>query len=447
MSSSSVAAPPKNLSHENNFVESTLVESKRPTWAEIDADALRSNLACVRRLANTKNSGNLISIAPAVKADAYGHEAALCARVLETAGTEWLCVALPEEGFALRAAGIKIPILSLGGFYPGQQAACLSKRIVPVLYRADMAESYNRAARERGIVADIHIKVDTGMNRLGVPYDLLGEFVETLKTCANLRVDGLMTHFAAADEAAQNDFTHRQFAKYRAAVELLAARGFKPRYFDLANSAAIFSHLETRGNMVRPGGVIYGLWRDVLQAELNDETKNNNQKNKVSDNTSDKVKHEAKDDTDASDKAADESLIKVNPRELRQVMSVRSRIVLLKEVEIGETVGYGCSFRAARRTLVATVPIGYHDGVPRALSNRGRVLVRGQFAPIVGRVSMDLITVDVTDINRVSLWDTVTFIGRDGAHQITAEEIGKLAHTFSYEITCGISARVPRVLV
>ncbi len=390
-------------SSENAHLKSN-INNRRPTWAEIDLNALASNFQLVRRIV-----GERVGIAPALKADAYGHGAIECARRLEREGATWICVALPEEGFELRAARITAPILSLGGFWNAQESACLRERIVPVIYRADMAESFNQAARDANIVADVHVKIDTGMNRLGVRYDAVTEFADTLERCKNLRVDGVMTHFACADDAKQDDFTELQTARYTDALNLLYERGHRPRYRDLANSAAIFAHEATHGNLVRPGGVIYGLWQDVLQGEL------------------------------PSHLAA-----QVNPADIKNVMSLRSRITLLKEIEAGETVGYGRLFQASRRTRIATLPVGYHDGYPRTLTNRGRVIVRGQFAPVVGRVSMDLILVDVTDIADVELWDTATLIGTEGEHIITAEEVARAAGTLSYEITCGISSRVPR---
>ncbi|MCP9493296.1 MAG: alanine racemase [Pyrinomonadaceae bacterium MAG19_C2-C3] len=384
-------------------------DNTRPTWAEIDLDALRENFSFVRGVV-----GSEVGIAPAVKADAYGHGAIECARALERAGAAWLCVALPEEGIELRLAGITAPILSLGGFWHGQEAACLRHKIVPVIYRADMAESFNRTAREAGIVADVHIKIDTGMNRLGVPYDALGEFADALTRCPNLRVDGVMTHFASADDTQQIEFTNLQTRRYFEGLALLDERGHRPTYRDLANSPAMLLHPETRGNLVRPGGVIYGLWQDILPPD-----------SALSTSISTPYSH-------------------INPRQLRNVMSVRSRVTLLKQVAAGVPLGYGGTFRTARMTHVATIPIGYHDGVPRALTNRGRVIVRAQFAPIIGRVSMDLTLVDVTDVLAVELWDTVTFIGGDGELSITAAEVARQAGTLSYEITCGISGRVPR---
>jgi alanine racemase len=339
-----------------------------------------------------------------VKADAYGHGAASCARRLAAEGADWFGVALPEEGIELRGAGVVQPILCLEGFWEGQASALVKHRLVPVVYRLDMAEAFDHAAREAGVVADVHVKIDTGMGRLGVRHEEAAEFARAFKKFANLRVEGLMTHFAAADDAARDAFTNEQLARFRAAHDAFRDAGHAPDFVDMANSAATFAHPATRGQMVRPGGVLYGLWRDVLQ------------------------------------RAQDDGGLP----EFRPVMNVRSRIILLKWIEAGETLGYGCTFEATRPTLVATVPIGYHDGYARALSNSGRVIVRGRFAPVVGRISMDLTLLDVTGVPGVEHGDQVTLIGADGELSVPAEDIAKIAGTISYEITCGISARVPR---
>ncbi|HYG09446.1 MAG TPA: alanine racemase [Pyrinomonadaceae bacterium] len=374
--------------------------ARRPTWAEIDLDALAANFRAVRRTV-----GREVRVMAVVKADAYGHGAAACARRLAAEGADWFGVALPEEGIELRGAGVKQPVLCLEGFWEGQAGALVKHRLTPVVYRLDMAEAFDRAARDAGIVADVHVKIDTGMGRLGVRSEDAPEFARTIKNFANLRVDGLMTHFAAADDAARDSFTGEQLKRFGVARNAFCAAGHAPTLFDMANSAATFAHPATRGNMVRPGGVLYGLWRDVLQPMQED-----------------------------------------GLPEFRPVMSVRSRIILLKWIAAGETLGYGCTFEATRPTLVATVPIGYHDGYARALSNRGRVIVRGRYAPVVGRISMDLTLLDVTGVPGVERGDQVTLIGADGELSITAEEIAKIAGTISYEITCGISARVPRRL-
>src|SRR3989440_3866610 len=196
------------------------LEGRRPTWAEIDLDALASNFRAVRA-----RVGAGVKVMCVVKADAYGHGAVECARRLAEEGAEWFGVATPEEGFELRRAGITQPVLSFGGFWEGQAAECLSQGIVPVVYRLDMAGSLNAAARAAGKVADIHVKVDTGMGRLGVRFDEATEFAESLRAFENLRVDGLMTHFAAADEPRRDCFTDEQLQRFLAAVAAFRERG------------------------------------------------------------------------------------------------------------------------------------------------------------------------------------------------------------------------------
>jgi alanine racemase len=371
--------------------------ARRPTWAEIDLDALAENLRVIR-----EQDGREVSVMAAVKADAYGHGAVPCARRLEAEGIDWFGVAMPEEGIELRSAGITKPILCLGGFWAGQENACLQQRLTPVVYRLDMLESLDRAARVASIIADVHIKIDTGMGRLGVRSDDVRQFCEALSRFQNIRVDGLMTHLAAADDPAQEEFTKDQLERFQQAVDLFRDRGLTPSYVHAANSAGAFAYPQARGNIVRPGGTLYGFRRDVLPPNI-------------------------------------------EAPQLRPVMSLRSRIMLLKTVGTGEKLGYGCAFQTTRESLIATVPIGYDDGYRRALSNRSRVIVGGTFAPVVGRVSMDLTLVDVTDVPGVSLHDQVTLLGRDGGLSITAEDLAEIVGTISYEITCGLSSRVPRI--
>jgi alanine racemase len=368
----------------------------RPTCAEIDLDALAQNFRAVRA-----RVGAGVKVMGVVKADAYGHGAAECARRLEAEGADWFGVATPEEGFALRRAGIGRPVLCFGGFWEGQAESCLALGVVPVVYRLDMAAALDAAARAAGVVAEIHVKVDTGLGRLGVRHDEAAEFAGRLRDFKHVRVGGLLTHFAAADEPRRDCFTGDQLKRFRESVTAFRARGHEPEYEHMANSAATFAHPEAWGNMVRPGGVLYGLWRDVLPPQ-----------------------------------AAEPAL--------RPVMTLRSRVTLLKGVHAGETIGYGCTYEAAREMVVATVPAGYADGYPRALSNRGRVIVRGQFAPVVGRVSMDLTLLDVTDVVGVRVGDRVTLLGADARLLLPAEDLARTAGTLSYEITCGVSARVPR---
>lgn len=368
----------------------------RPTWAEIDLDALAHNFHTIR-----KHVGPQVKILAAVKANAYGHGAVECSRRLQKEGADWFGVALPEEGLELRDAGVTKPILCLGGFWEGQEKDCLKYDLTPVVYRVEMLESCDRAARDSGAVADVHVKIDTGMGRLGVRLNEIPEFCDSLKRFKHIRIDGLMTHLASADDETQREFTRAQLDRFQRAVQTFRERGIKPSLIHAANSAGAFAFHESLGNMVRPGGALYGFVRDVFPSQI------------------------------------------VAPP-LRPVMSVRARIMLLKRVAQGEKLGYGCTFETSHESLIATIPIGYDDGYRRALSNRGRVIVRGQFAPVVGRVSMDLTLIDVTDVPGVALDDQVTLIGRDRELSITAEDVGELSGTISYEITCGISSRVRR---
>jgi alanine racemase len=374
----------------------------RPTWAEIDLNKLAANFQQIKqRVASTAR------IMAVVKANAYGHGAVECARRLAAEGADWFGVALPEEAVQLRNSGITQPVLCLAGFWPGHAAVCIQHRLTPVVYRVDMLEALNQAATEANAIVDVHVKVDTGMGRLGVRFDQIGEFAGAVERFRNVRIDGLMTHLAAADDAACRPLTLDQIRRFDDAVNAFRERGYRPTHLHLANSAGVYGHRESWGNMVRPGGVLYGLWRDVLPLSVSD------------------------------------------PR-LVPVMSLYSRIIMLKWVPPGETIGYGCTFEASRRSLIATLPIGYHDGYMRGFSNRAHVIVRGVYAPVVGRVSMDLTLIDVTDIAGVELNDEVTLLGWDRRTpelKIKAEDLARIAGTLSYEVTCGVSDRVPRVYV
>lgn len=374
--------------------------SRRPTWAEIDLNNLAENFNTIKQRVSPTTR-----VMAVVKANAYGHGAVACARKLATA--DWFGVALPEEGIELRAAGIAQPVLCLGGFWPGQAAMCIQQKLTPVVYRLDMTESLNQAAADAGTVVDVHVKVDTGMGRLGIRFDQLSEFVTALAQFRHVRIDGLMSHLAAADDAACQPLTLDQIHRFEEAVTVFSDHGYRPTYLHLANSAGIFGHRKTWGNMVRPGGVLYGLWRDVLPLTTSDAA-------------------------------------------LLPVMSLHSRISLLKWVPPGETIGYGCTFEASRRSLIATLPVGYYDGYMRGLSNRAHVIVRGVYAPVVGRVSMDLTLIDVTNVPAVEVDDQVTLLGWSRDHaglKITAEDLARIVGTLSYEVTCGVAERVPRVYV
>ena len=376
--------------------------ARRPTWAEIDLNNLASNFNQIK-----KRVSPAARVMAVIKANAYGHGAVECARRLANEGADWFGAALPEEGIELRASGIAQPVLCLGGFWHGQAGICIQHRLTPVVYRLDMIESLNQAASDAGVVADVHVKVDTGMGRLGIRFDQLSEFVAALQQFRHVRIDGLMSHLAAADDATCQPLTQDQIRRFEDAVAIFRDHGYRPTYLHLANSAGIFGHRDAWGNMVRPGGVLYGLWRDVLPPSTSDV-------------------------------------------ELRPVMSLHSRISLLKWVPPGETIGYGCTFEASRRSLIATLPIGYHDGYMRGLSNRAHVIVRGIYAPVVGRISMDLTLIDVTNVSGVELDERVTLLGwdrPDSKLKIPAEDLARISGTLSYEVTCGVGEREQRVYV
>lgn len=373
------------------------ITSQRPTWAEINLDNLAFNFHSAKRFigAGTK-------VMAVVKADAYGHGAIECAKRLETEGVDWFGVALPEEGVELRKAGIRKLILCLGGFWDAQEAVALNYGLTPVIFQIEKAAVLNSAAERRGTDVSIHVKIDTGMGRVGVRFDQVSDFADQLKAMSHLRLEGLMTHFAAADDLAQTEFTNLQIERFNTAVATFREKGFTPAYFDLANSPGAVAHPSSRSNLVRLGGILYGLGGDVLPGGI-------------------------------------------EKPELKPVMSLRTRIANLKTVPAGETIGYGRTFTTNTESKIATIPIGYQDGYSRTLSNNGRAIVRGVYAPVVGRVSMDWTTLDVTGVEGAQLGDEVILIGEDNGLQIRAEDLARATNTISYEITCGINRRVPRL--
>ena len=373
--------------------------AQRPTWTEINLDHLDFNFRSVKKFI-----GKNIEYMAVVKADAYGHDAIGCAKKLEAEGVDWFGVALPEEGLELREHGIETPILCLGSFWQEQANLLLQNNLTPVIYRIPQAANFDYFAGERKTVAAVHLKIDTGMGRIGVRFDEVSEFVAELKRFKNLRVEGVMTHFAAADNLAENDFTNLQVRRFDEAVQIIEANGFRPKYKDLANSPGAIAHAPARRNMVRLGGVLYGLGGDVLPPEI------------------------------------------VKPA-LKPVLSLYSRVAHLKNVPKGETLGYGRTFTTEKGSLIATIPIGYQDGFRRSFSNCGRAIINQQFAPVVGRISMDWTLLDVSGVPDVKVNDRVILIGASGELKVTAEELARNSSTISYEITCGISRRVTRKYV
>ena len=370
--------------------------ASRPTWAEISLPNLIHNYHTVKKY--LYGQAQLMAV---VKANAYGHGAIECAYVLEReAQADWFGVALIEEGIELRKAGIIKPVLCLGGFWHGQAEAVIAHNLTPVIHRFEQAEELNAQANSVNQIINCHVKVDTGLGRLGVPFLEFLEFLQALRQCTNLSIDGLLTHFAEADEI-DSTYTDAQILKYEAALKMMHALGFNPTYQHLSNSAGIHSHPNARGNLARAGATLYGFTRDVI--------------------------------------APQPEALDVKP-----VLSLHSRIIHLKTVSAGTPLGYGRTYLTNRESRIATLPIGYADGLRRAHSNHGRVILRGKFAPIVGRISMDFTIVDVTDVPDVELDDEVILLGERNGLCLTAEDLAEQIDTISYEVACSITARVPR---
>jgi alanine racemase len=364
----------------------------RPTRAEIDLDALAHNLAVVRAAAPASR------VLAVVKADAYGHGLLPVARRLAREGIDGFGVALVEEGLALRDAGIEVPILVLNGIYDGAHAATLRARLTPVVYDLADVWAFEAAAARVERPAEIHLKLDTGMSRLGVPLDALDAFLDGLERAERVRVGGLMTHLSSAEDDAEA--TREQLARFRAARARVEARGHRPRTVHVANSAATLLRDEARFDLVRAGVVLYGVRPGPA--------------------------------VDAA---------------LKPVMRVVTSVARVIRVEPGTAVGYGRTWRAARPSRIATLAIGYGDGLMRHLSNRGEVLIRGRRCPIVGLVSMDLTGVDVTDLDGCERGEEAVVLGAQGDDVLRAEEVAQAAGTIGYEVLCSIAPRVPRVYV
>jgi alanine racemase len=391
-----LASQPKIASVDESFVPFAEVDirtSIRPTVAEIDLGAVQRN---VRRLRQTV--GPAVRIFGVVKADAYGHGAVPVARALEPLCNA-LAVSLVEEGLELRAAGIRAPILVLGAYYNRHQDDVLAERLTPVVYDRGDLDRFAAAAARRGRRADVHVKIDTGMSRLGIG---VGDLEATLARFAELpalRLAGLCTHFASAD-LPDPETTVEALDRFAACARRAAAAGFQDLVNHAANSAAAVRFSAARLDAVRPGLALYG----AMPSET------------------------------------------VPLPGLDPALALRTRVMAVHDLAAGTAVSYGGFWRAPRPSRVATLPIGYADGYPRHVHDAS-VLLAGRRIPIVGAVCMDMLMVDVTDLPEAALAGAVTLIGRDGAEVITVDDVARWAGTVSYEILCGISKRVPRVLL
>ncbi len=371
----------------------------RPTIAEIDTEALRHNLRWVR---SRLDAGT--GLLAAVKGDAYGHGAVPCALALAAEGVDWFGVALVEEGRELRDAGIRRPILCLGGVGPAGAEAAIEAGLTPVISTLDDAQRLDEAAGRRKVPFGVHLKVDTGMGRLGVPLPHWSGFLDKLAGLRWLRVDGICSHLAVSDEDDEGARVHtrEQGRRFLGAVQDARARGFHPPLLHLANSGAILAHPRLQFELARPGLLLYGYSPAGPAPQL----------------------------------------------PLRPVMTVRSQVLLVRDLPAGVSISYGRAWRTDRPSRIATLPVGYADGYPRSLSNRGEVLIHGHRAPVRGRVCMDLCMVDVTDIPvPVRAGDDVVLLGPQGDDRIDAWELAGWAETLAWEILARFSTRVPRNLL
>ncbi|HEX9023217.1 MAG TPA: alanine racemase [Geobacteraceae bacterium] len=372
----------------------------RPTIAEIDLAALRHNFSQIKKVIPAG-----CGILAVVKADAYGHGFMDIALELDELGVNAFGVAFLAEGIQLRKSGIDRPVLVLGGLYPGQEKKCIGFNLSTTIFSPEQARLLNYVAGKLYRKARVHVKIDTGMGRLGISHRDAGEFFNKLKGMKNIELEGIASHFAAADEldAESSDYTERQAAIFAKVLTQAREEGLSPQYVHIANSAAAFSRKLPFCNLVRPGIALYGALpsRDF----------------------------EGKID-------------------LRPVMRLKSKVAMLKWIEPGTSVSYARRYTAQEKTMVASVPVGYADGYSRALTNRGEAIVRGKRARVIGTVCMDWIMLDVSDVPGVAVGDDVTLLGCDReGNCIHAEELAEKSGTIPYEIFCGISKRVPRVYI
>lgn len=365
----------------------------RPTVATIDASALRANLV---RLRAALPEG--VALLATVKADAYGHGATLVAPVLARAGVDFFGVATVEEGIELRVAGIAEPVLVLTGASRAEAALAADNDLAVAVL--DAANATDLAGGLDGRRLRVHVKLDTGMTRLGATPEALPELIGALRSAPRLEVEGVFSHFADADSV-DTVYTERQARCFRAGVEALSAAGFAPRWTHLANSVAALSRPGGCGNLVRPGIVLYG--------------------------------------AGPGEDPANEGW--------KPVMQLQTRVWQVKSVPAERPISYGQTFVTRRPSRIAVLPIGYADGYARALSNRAEVLIRGRRAPVVGRVCMDLTMVDVTDVHGVAPGDEVVLWGRQGSVALSVNEVARWQDSISYEVLTRVGRRVPRVLV
>ena len=374
----------------------------RPTWAEVSLTALRQNFRTVQ-----KHVGANVTVCAVVKADAYGHGALECSRALEAEGARWLGVTSLDEAIPLRESGVRANILLMTGFWRGEESEIIRLQLTPTVWEPWHIESLDAAAATHSVVRQaVHLKVDTGMGRLGVSLDQLPAVLAALRSAKHLTLEGLSTHLASS-EIMDAPSVAEQERNFEQAIRMAREAGMEPAFVHMANTGAVISRRETWNTMVRPGVALYGYYLPFQRAGR-----------EVSGGT---------------------LRLPVKP-----ILTWKTRILSLRNFEAAQPLGYGATYVTKAPAHVAVLPVGYADGYNRQLSNRGRVIVRGHYAPIVGRISMDLTLVDVTGIPGVAMGDEVILLGSSEGLSVDALEHAELANSTPYEILCNISKRVPR---
>jgi|TARA_B110001454_G_scaffold125512_1_gene117114 alanine racemase len=372
----------------------------RATRAEIDLTAFRHNLQNLRKYLDPQTR-----IMAVVKADAYGHGAVPCARIaVESGAANYLGAGVIEEGIELRENGLNAPILILGSIFPDEAEDLVRHNLATILCTQPLAQALSKEAEKQDKTVSVHIKVDTGMNRLGISPENLPALLDQVRNLKNLKIEAVSTHFSSADDE-DLSVTQAQLEKFQTALTILQKEGVHTPIVHCANTSALFKFPESHFNMVRPGLILYGVLPSPSLRPVIDQGEN----------------------------------------PFQPVMQWKSQIILLKPIAKNQPVSYSGSFTTQRDSLIATLPIGYADGLHRMLSNKMDVLIRGRRAPQVGNICMDMILIDVTDIPDVQAGDEVVIFGRQGDEMISVEELAVKGKTIPYEILCSVSKRVPRI--
>jgi alanine racemase len=377
----------------------------RATFAEINLKAFKHNLQNLKKI--TKPDTGIMAV---IKADAYGHGALPCAKAAVDSGVDYLGAGIIEEGIELRKNGVTGPILILGSIFPDESADLVRHDLATILCTRHLAEALAKEAEKQGKTVNVHIKVDTGMNRLGVLPENLLPLIKTISNLPTLKLEALSTHFSSADDKDTTITTQQIELFQKTLTELQKAGVTMPSITHMANTSALLRFPESRVKMVRPGLILYGALPSPV---LNSVVKEICQK---------------------------ENLHKFQP-----VMQWKSKIILLKSVQKGQPLSYSRKHFTQRDSLIATLPIGYADGLHRNLSNNMDILAKGKRAPQVGTICMDMILIDVTEVPDVQMGDEVVIFGKQGKEEISVEELAKKSNTIPYEILCNVGKRVPRI--